>query len=233
MNILAMDTADQIFSVALETGENRWYLEIDAGSRHSELLMEGVNWLHDKAQIKPSELNLIACMKGPGSFTGLRIGFSAAKGIAVALGIPLITVSTLDCLAYPHSLFPGIAVPAIDAKKDCFFTAFYREGKRLCDYMDSSTETIVKELEKTCLSPSEPIILTGCGAELLYSRITALSPAILEHENSIRIDPVSRSGRARELLDIVKKTKLSGHNEIDNGPVYLRKSDAELNCKKE
>ena len=223
MNILAIDTADQVFSVALETAAGLLYTEIDSGSRHSELLMESVDWLCKKSGIKPAELELVACMKGPGSFTGLRIGFSAAKGMALALKIPLVTAPTLDCLAYPLSKWPGIVIPAMEAKKGCFFSALYRDGKRLTDYMDASPETLAEELEKARLGPEERIILTGCGAEMLSSRLDGL-PSM--HN---MVYPDCRSGGAKALLKIIKCSILEvKRDDINSGPTYLRKSDAEI-----
>ena len=221
MNTLALDTADQVFSVALATETGVLYTEIDAGRRHSELLMDSAQRLCTIAGLKPADLTLVACMKGPGSFTGLRIGFSAAKGIALALKIPLVSVPTLDCLAYPLSVWPGIVLPAVDAKKGCFFTALYREGQRLTDYMDASPEVLVTEITKARL-PSEQILLTGCGAELLYPRLAAYIPPA-----DIMIDPKSRKGGAKELLQVIKDT-IVNKDDSNSGPLYLRKSDAEL-----
>ena len=229
MNILALDTADQVLSAALSAESGIWYTEIDAGSRHSELLMECIDGLFRIAEFKAGNLNLVACMKGPGSFTGLRIGFSTAKGLCLALGIPLAAVPTLDCLAYPLSIWPGIVLPAIDAKKGCFFTALYRGGERLTDYMDASPETIAKELSKTLLSRDEPVVLTGSGAALLLSSFKAyLLPDEIQGE-LIQTESKPGRGRARELLDFIKDGKLSETGDLDSGPSYLRKSDAELN----
>ena len=222
MNILALDTAAEVLSVALATEAGVSYTETDAGTRHSELLMESADLLCKIAGIKPKDLDLIACMKGPGSFTGLRIGFSAAKGLAVALKKPLAAIHTLDCLAYPLSFWPGIVLPAMDAKKGCFFAALYRDGQRLTDYMDASPENLAKEINRARLFPEELLVLTGCGAALLFSRLEALIPP--EH---IRVDIAARKGRARELLETAKNTILD-NSDIYSGPVYLRKSDAEL-----
>jgi tRNA threonylcarbamoyladenosine biosynthesis protein TsaB len=128
MRILALDTSDQVLSVALDTENGVFCAEIDAGTRHSELLMECIDGLFKTAGLAPRELDLVACMKGPGSFTGLRIGYATAKGLCMALGIRLAAVPTLDCLAYALSIWPGIVIPAIDAKKGCFFSSFYRGG---------------------------------------------------------------------------------------------------------
>ena len=222
MNILALDTAAEVLSVALAAETGVLYTEIAAGNRHSELLMESVDVLCKTAGIKPGNLTKIACMKGPGSFTGLRIGFSAAKGMALALKIPLVTVPTLDCLAYPFSIWPGMVLPAMDAKKSCFFAALYREGRRLTNDMDASPEALAREIAQTRRSPEEQVVLTGCGAALLYSRLEAHISM-----DSIKLAPAAKRGGARELLEIAKDTILYT-NDIYSGPVYLRKSDAEM-----
>jgi tRNA threonylcarbamoyladenosine biosynthesis protein TsaB len=229
VNLLALDTAGPVLSAALSTDAGSWYAEIDAGSRHSELLMECVDALCKSAGLSPRDLSLAACMKGPGSFTGLRIGFAAAKGLALALGIPLRTASTLDCLAYPLSPWPGLVIPALDAKKGCFFTALYRQGERLCEDLDASPQAVAAMIAKTRLFPEEKIIATGAGAEILAALLAEQSPP--EH---VMVDPLGQRGRARELLEIVKKSNLEGlegMDEINSGPAYIRKSDAELNLK--
>jgi len=225
MNVLALDSADQVLSAALTNGKGTWYLEIDYEIHHSEFLMEITDMLCHAAGLLPNKLNMVACMKGPGSFTGLRIGFSTAKGLSMALGIPFVSIPTLDCLAFHLSVWPGIVIPAIDSKKNCFFTALYQNGVLLTDYMDVSAETLVLELKK---HNNKAFILTGSGAELLKSRLAAqISP------EQIILDPQYRKGRARELLEIIKTDKIKTDkivslNNEDSGPLYLRKSDAEL-----
>jgi tRNA threonylcarbamoyladenosine biosynthesis protein TsaB len=222
MNILAIDCACEILSAALAVGNETFYMEVDAVSRHSELLMECADTLCKTAGISPGDLNLAACMKGPGSFTGLRIGYSAAKGIAMALGIPIRAVPTMDCMAYPLSIWPGMAIPAIDAKRGCFFTSIYRNGKELIGCMDAPPEAIAEKITGARLSQDEPVVLTGPGAELLYPGLTAYIP-----DGFVRVDPDCRKGRARELLEIAKSRLFSEAGDLDSGPVYRRKSDAE------
>jgi len=222
MNILAIDCACEVLSVALAAGNETFYTEIDAGVRHSELLMECAGTLCKTAAISPGDLSLVACMKGPGSFTGLRIGYSAAKGIAMALGIPLRAVPTMECLAYRLSIWPGMALPAIDAKRGCFFAALYRNGKELAGCMDAPPEAIAEMIAGARLSQEEPVVLTGPGAELLYPRLTAHVLGGL-----VRMDPDCRKGRARELLEIAGSGLSEGISDIASGPMYIRKSDAE------
>ena len=220
MNILAIDSACEVLSVALAVGNETFYMEVDAGLRHSELLMECADTLCNTAGIPPKDLDMIACMKGPGSFTGLRIGYSSAKGIAMALGIPLRAVPTMDCLAYPLSIWPGMVLPAIDAKRSCFFASLYRSGKEIAACMDASPEAIAEKIAGSRLSRDEPVVLTGPGAALLFPALTAYIPCI-------SVAPNCRRGGARELLEITKSNISKKTDDIDSGPVYIRKSDAE------
>jgi len=227
LNILALDTADNVLSVALETEAGISYAEIDAGMRHSELLLETADGLCRSAGISPADIATVACMKGPGSFTGLRIGFSAAKGVALALGIPLAAIPTLDCLACPLSIWPGIVLAAMDAKKSCFFAALYRGGQRLTDYVDAPPQAIAQAAKAARLSPDERIVLTGSGAEPLFSHLADCFPP-----GRIQVNPGWRKGGAKELLLLAKSAITDNRNDISLGPAYIRKSDAELNADK-
>ncbi|GHV81539.1 tRNA (adenosine(37)-N6)-threonylcarbamoyltransferase complex dimerization subunit type 1 TsaB [Spirochaetia bacterium] len=220
MNILALDTASTILSAALASGDGVRYMETDAGLKHSEILMEMVDTLMRAAALEREDLELAACMKGPGSFTGLRIGFAAAKGLAAALGIPLVSAPTLDCMAAPYAVWPGLVIPAIDAKKQRFFTALYRGNERLSAYMDAEPGDIAA----LAAAAAGPILLTGPDAPLLLPRLEALLG-----EGRLFLDPAHRHGKARELLAIAEKDFRTGKTDIPfSGPEYLRKSDAEL-----
>jgi len=223
MNLLAIDTATEHFSVALAAGENTWLFEADAGLRHSELVMDIIDMLLGKAALKPQDLSRVVCMGGPGSFTGLRIGFAIAKGLALSLGIPFAAIPTLDCLAWPFAAWPGTVVPALDAKKGAFFCAQYRSGKRLSPDMDAAPDEIARILADTP-SPGE-ILLTGPGAALLYEKVYTLEP-------KLNLNPGKglRWGNAQTLLQIARETNgiTLCNTDPSCGPVYIRKSDAEL-----
>ncbi|MDR2374857.1 MAG: tRNA (adenosine(37)-N6)-threonylcarbamoyltransferase complex dimerization subunit type 1 TsaB [Treponema sp.] len=224
--ILALDTATTILSAALVSGDRYWYRETDSGLGHSELLMGLADSLLKGAGLEAGDLEAVACMKGPGSFTGLRIGFSAAKGIALALDIPLIACSTLDCLAYPWSPWPGLVIPVIDAKKERFFSALYRGGRRISAEMDAGAGVIGESI----LSYDELALLTGPEAPLFLNRLNqAENGALTRLPARIHLDPLYRKGRARELAAVAKETVImnNGKGEVLSGPEYLRKSDAE------
>ena len=219
-NLLAIDTATEKFSVALAAGNDTWLFEADVGLRHSELLMDSIDMLMHRAGLKPEELSAAVCMKGPGSFTGLRIGFSTVKGLALSLGIPYMAIPTLDCMARPFASWPGIVMPVIDAKKAAFFCALYRNGKRLCPDMDASPDEIAKVIEA---HNADQITLIGPAASMLYEKLLPLGVSNIVRETDLRW------GNAQTLLTIIKETGITPCNtDNSNGPEYIRKSDAEL-----
>jgi tRNA threonylcarbamoyladenosine biosynthesis protein TsaB len=99
--------------------------------RHAKTAAPTITALLAAANLQPSDLGAVGCGVGPGSFTGLRIGLSMAKGLAQALNIPLITVSSLDVLA-AAAIRPGfITAPLLDAKQGHIYVAFYQDSD--CD----------------------------------------------------------------------------------------------------
>jgi tRNA threonylcarbamoyladenosine biosynthesis protein TsaB len=221
MNILAFDTATETFAIGLSCGEKSYFLEIQGGSKHSQLIMDAAETLLGLADVKKEDLEATACMEGPGSFTGLRIGFAAAKGIALARGIPLIAVPTLDCMAAPHSIWPGLVLPLIDAKRHSFYTALYCHGKRLGPYLDSTIDDLVKIISPH-ITANPSLLLTGPAATMAYS-------VLLEAFPGTTVNPVFQRGHAAELLNLAEKKGILNRTGTGSGPIYLRKSDAEEN----
>jgi tRNA threonylcarbamoyladenosine biosynthesis protein TsaB len=229
VNILAIDTATSILSAALNTDGGAWFFEADAGLRHSEILMDMIGALMAAADLPRDKLEGVACMKGPGSFTGLRIGFSAAKGLALSLGIPFAAVPTLDCMAFSSPAWPGFVLPLIDAKQNKFFTALYHGGRRLSDFIDAGASLIV-DMALAALSEApageKRLLLTGPDADQFYRGMDKNRLP----EEMVRLDPERRKGRAKELLEVVKNANMfnNGVDDLFSGPEYIRKSDAEL-----
>jgi len=220
MNVLALDAATEILSVALWTADALIYTEIDGGLKHSERLLEMVAATLGAGGLPANELTLVACMEGPGSFTGLRIGYAAAKGFSVSLGIPLLAIPTLDCMAAAHAAWPGTVVPCIDAKKNCFFSALYRQALVSGAYLDADPATIAALLPR-----DEPILITGIHAPQAFAGLSLIAA-----DCDLRLDPCPRRGHARELLSLaVRRFETSTAGDPDSaGPLYIRRSDAEL-----
>jgi len=241
MNIIAIDTATEKFSLAISTRKNgnreTWLFEVDAGMRHSELAMEGVDILMRKAGLRPGDVDGVTCLGGPGSFTGLRIGFSMAKGLALSLGVPFAPIPTLDCMARPLSCWPGMAIPVLDAKKRAFFCAFYMEGNRIGPEMDATPGEIAAAIAKTISTKAvEQVLLFGPGAEVLFRELSTLTEndgEVAGIMSVIRCGNGIRWGNAQTMLEMAEVVfSESGEAELrknlDAGPEYIRKSDAEI-----
>ena len=119
--ILSLETATTVCSVALHReGRLEGIFELHKENVHAQKLMFLLDALMVQTGISVTDLDAIAVSKGPGSFTGLRIGASTAKGLAFALGIPLIAVDTLDALAHGIGEYIGIndfIIPMLDARR--------------------------------------------------------------------------------------------------------------------
>lgn len=125
--ILNLETATKNCSVALaKEGKTIVYKEIaDEGYSHAERLHVFIEEVIKKAGISLNDLAAIAVSQGPGSYTGLRIGVSAAKGLCYALGIPLIAVDTLQILASQANVSDGLIVPMLDARRMEVYSAIF------------------------------------------------------------------------------------------------------------
>lgn len=221
MNILAFDTSTDNLSIALKTPKGTFTIGQSEALKHSERLLPLVRQITEWAGIEIKEINFLVCAKGPGSFTGLRIGIAAAKGIAFALSIPIVSVPTLDFLASGYHFFDGAVLPAIDAKRNRFYTAIYKDGKKISDYLDVEANKIA-ELVKNY----NKILITGPDSDKLY--IELIEKEGSNNNTRFIIDPLSKNSRVLECLEAGIKLYEKGIVDSDNsGPVYVRKSDAE------
>ena len=125
--ILNIETATKNCSVALaHDGKTIAYKEIaEQNFSHAEKLHVFIEELLAENNLQFSDLNAIAVSQGPGSYTGLRIGVSSAKGFCYAMNIPMIAIDTLQLLAKQIQIEEGIIIPMIDARRMEVFTAFY------------------------------------------------------------------------------------------------------------
>jgi len=221
MNLLAIDSFCSTPSIAVSHNEDIYYLQTEAGVKHSEITMNCIDELVKNAMLTANDLNGILCMGGPGSFTGLRIGFSIAKGLSLALSVPYMPVPTMDCIAYPFNE-SGFTLTVIEAGKTSWFFAVYSGGKCLIQAAEGDISGICGQIENL---NTENITLTGPGAVLLYEKL----PQNIKKNISASFE---KRGYAKELIFIAKKDKLL--DNVDNsalcfsGPQYFKKTDAEL-----
>ena len=170
MKILALETSAKSVSVAVtEDGVLLAQSYQNRGLTHSVTLMPLLDAMLQSAGLTLDDIGLVAVTHGPGSFTGLRIGVSAAKGLAWAKGLPCCGVSTLAAMAYGVGDFNGLVVGAMDARRQQVYNALFKaeNGRiiRLCDDRAVSCEYVAQELRDAYPSEND-ILIVGDGAEL-------------------------------------------------------------------
>lgn len=128
--ILNIETATKNCSVSIaENGETISVSEVsEENYSHAEKLHVFIHEVIQQAGITLSELSAVAVSQGPGSYTGLRIGVSAAKGLCYALQIPLISVNTLESLSRKINIDNGVIIPMIDARRMEVYSAIYNKN---------------------------------------------------------------------------------------------------------
>ena len=141
--ILNIETATKNCSVSIAENGNTVALQElnNENYSHAEKLHHFIADVAKKAQISLSQLNAVAVSKGPGSYTGLRIGVSAAKGLCFALDIPLISVNTLESLAHLYQIDSGYKIPILDARRMEVYSADFDENNNLVEPVSASIIT--------------------------------------------------------------------------------------------
>ena len=214
MNILAIDSASSAISLAVSKGDEIICHETALSENQSEYIMAHIDEIVKKALLKPENLNCILCMNGPGSFTGLRIGFSIAKAISLSLNIPFFPISTLETIAFGCETK---TISVIKAVKGAFFYAIFENGCRLTQDAEAKTEEF-QEIIANNSPNNDKITINGHGARELCEYLPNLMPYL-----GVKADKI---GYSKELIHIAK-TKEIIHNDynlfLHSGPDYIRR----------
>ncbi len=222
--ILNIETSTEVCSVNIsKNGQILFEKEEQEGLKHSELLTVFIEELFRENNLKMDVLDAISVSKGPGSYTGLRIGVSVAKGLCYALEKPLIAISTLDALASyagknAERFLPGLRenenltlCPMIDARRMEVYTALYnRNGKQLSPV---TAKIIDEKAFSACLEKGK-ILFFGNGADKCKKALT--------HPHALFSGP--RKASARFMLNIAeaKYNKKDFENVAYFEPFYLK-----------
>jgi tRNA threonylcarbamoyladenosine biosynthesis protein TsaB len=211
--ILNIETATKNCAVSVaENGKTLALIELNDGNySHAEKLHEFIRKAVDKAGIELSALNAIAVSQGPGSYTGLRIGVSAAKGLCYALNIPLIAVNTLASFARSILITKGYKIPLLDARRMEVYSAVFNSKNE--SLRSVKAEIITSNSFQEYLG-AQKVYFFGDGAEKCKE--------IIAHENALFIDHKFPSAREMALLSFDKYKK----NDIEDvayfEPFYLK-----------
>jgi tRNA threonylcarbamoyladenosine biosynthesis protein TsaB len=177
---------------------------------HSKSLHVFIDSVLKKSKIKPKDLSAISVSKGPGSYTGLRIGVASAKGLCFALDIPLISIETLEILSQNISN-KGIVIPCLDARRmEVYSAVFNNKNDRIRDTM---AEILTENSFKDYLSTDEVYFIGNANKKI---------KEIITHKNACFIDNVLPSSRQMGVLSF-KKFNENQHEDLNNfEPFYLK-----------
>lgn len=218
--LLSMDCASKSCSVSLHRGQ-KLLCEIttDTDKTHSLTLLPSVEQALAFAGLTPADLDAVAVTAGPGSFTGLKIGVAAAKGIAFPKDLPCYPVSSMSALAYGALPFEGLIAASFDARRGMLYNAVFRSEngrlRRLTPDRQSSSAELAAELLSLTEKEKLPLLLTGDGQTLLAP---FFGEEVLLGENGIRARGIALAVFAGE-TEKTEAAKLT--------PDYLRPSQAE------
>lgn len=211
--ILNLETATKNCSVSLSnSGKTVALTEEDGdGYMHGERLHNFIKQTLSKANVDFKDLKAVAVSKGPGSYTGLRIGVSAAKGICFALNIPLISTDTLLCLAKKIKIKSGFIVPMIDARRMEVYTATFDENHQI---IEQTSAKIIDEESFGNLLQQGKVYFIGDGADKCKTIIT--------HPNAVFLDALYPSADEMSAISFHTFTGKNFEDVAYFEPYYLK-----------
>ena len=192
--------------------------------RHAETLVPAIQFLCAQAQMKLSQIGLVAVDVGPGLFTGLRVGLATAKSIAHACRIPMIGVSSLDLTAFPARFSDRLIVSTVDARRGEIFHATYRRAPGGIQLMSAPAVDQPADVAGQLMATGAETLIVGDGAQRYADVLGAVRGAEigregLRHPNAGALVELAHARALRE--EFVSPSEIA--------PMYLRAPDARIN----
>lgn len=230
MKILAIDTSAVTASAAVsEDGALITATELRSKMTHSQTILPMVQDMLKNAALSLKDIDVAAVNVGPGSFTGVRIGVAAVKGLCFADNIPCVAVSTLESMAYNFIGLPEkhTVCAAMDARCGQVYTALFEVGDTVTRLLPDQAISI-EELGICLKNLEKKVILVGDGAKLCYTMLEStvpnlcIAPDHLRYQNAVGV--AAAAYRSEQRCDA---------NALQ--PVYLRlpQAERELKAKKQ
>ncbi len=211
--ILNIETSTTNCSVSLSKEGETLVLKEDNNNKysHAERLHSYIDEVLIKSKIKFSDLDAIAVSKGPGSYTGLRIGVSAAKGLCFAIDKPLISVATLEALAHQIKIEEGFIVPMLDARRMEVYSAIFDLNYK--QIRETQAQILEEQSFKDYLEEGK-VYFIGNGVEK--------TKTLISHPNAIFVDNKLPSANEMSLLANNKYKKNDTEDVAYFEPYYLK-----------
>ena len=224
MKILALETSAKAVSAAVsENGKILCSGYQDTGLTHSRTLMPIVEHILKNTGLTVADMDAIAVAAGPGSFTGIRIGVAAAKGLAFAADKPAVGVSTLAAMARNVAFCDALVVCAMDARRQQVYNALFEAKDGQLTRLTPDRAISLEELAAELANDPRPKTVVGDGARLCFAHLTEagiscrLAPAHLVMQNAMSV--------ALEAEAMAAEGNLVSAQALE--PVYLRPAQAD------
>ena len=229
MITLAIDSSSKVATAALMKDE-KVLSEITLNDKreHSVVLMSIIEDLLKYNNLTVNDIDGYVVSKGPGSFTGLRIGMATVKGMSFGSGKPYVSISSLDALAFSAAQFDGLICPVMDALRNSVYTCLYRSAvnddtktvslEKLTDYSALDLDELIELIK----SKNENVMFIGDGLDkykdyLIQNCPNAYFPP--EHLNLVRASALGELGS--------RLLKNGIYDDPNSTPFYLKKPQAE------
>ncbi|MBJ6369335.1 tRNA (adenosine(37)-N6)-threonylcarbamoyltransferase complex dimerization subunit type 1 TsaB [Snuella sedimenti] len=211
--ILSIETATTNCSVSLSKGGETLVLkeDYDTSYSHAERLHVYIDTVLKEAEVPLTAIEAVAISKGPGSYTGLRIGVSAAKGLCFALGKPLISIATLEALAHQVKCDEGVIVPMLDARRMEVYSAVFDANH---NQIRATEAQVLDESAFSSYLEKGKVYFIGNGVEK--------TKTLISHPNAVFVENKLPSANEMGLLAF-NKYKISDTEDVAYfEPYYLK-----------
>lgn len=219
MKALAIDCASPCMTICAENEGLFSTKVLDIGMHQSERILPEIQTVLQDVKLTPQEIQFACLCKGPGTFTGLRLAYSALKGIQLSFGFPIYAFDSLETYALPFFELNKTILSCIDAKKKRFYASVFRQKNLVVGPVDEEITSIKKYID-----PEEEILLTGPDANYFAEEYQSVNPAqkfiVIESKN------INSSWQLLKLGNLNFEKKQPGIKNFE-GPVYIRPSEAE------
>ncbi|WNC15362.1 tRNA (adenosine(37)-N6)-threonylcarbamoyltransferase complex dimerization subunit type 1 TsaB [Brevibacillus brevis] len=226
MRVLAIDTSNLVLSVAV-VEEERVLAEMTTNQQknHSIRLMDCISELLDATDTLPEQLGGLGVAKGPGSYTGVRIGVATAKSMAWSLNLPVVGVSSLQAVAMNALGFPGLIVPLFDARRGQVYTGAYRtEGMASVQLQEKEAIILLRDWLPMLREQAQGAPILFLGEDVRLHRETIVQEL---GEQAQFASPAMNHPRAAHIGFLAMRHLQDGKNAHELVPEYLQLAEAE------
>ncbi len=217
MNLLAIETATTACAIALEVGGQRFSAVLDTERRHTEALVPGIKQALDELGASVKDLEGVVVDRGPGLFTGLRVGLATANALAASRGVGVATVTSVELLAHGmhHDGIRGAALAIIDARRGEVFAQRFMLDDEVTPLGDPHVTT-ARELAVIWATSGEPVTVSGDGAAR-YRQDFSVVANVAVHDGVVPLPALA--------IQLATNRTFSDHASA----LYLRDADAVAN----